>query len=102
MVEDLRVFRHVGFLFLVAKHVNGYEGSMDNHRTLYLPEGVAHGFQTLTDECEVHYQMGRGYVPEAARGVRWNDPLFAIEWPEPPVGDRIISERDRSYGEFAP
>ena len=78
------------------------ELSMDNHRTLYLPEGVAHGFQTLTDECEVHYQMGRGYVPEAARGVRWNDPLFAIEWPEPPVGDRIISERDRSYGEFAP
>ena len=75
---------------------------MDNRRALYMPEGVAHGFQTLTDECEVHYQMGREYVPEAARGVRWDDPLFAIEWPEPPVGDRIISERDRSYGEFVP
>jgi dTDP-4-dehydrorhamnose 3,5-epimerase len=76
------------------------ELTMDNRRAFYLPEGVAHGFQTLTDDCEVLYQMGRAYVPEAARGVRWDDPLFAIEWPSLPSGDRIISERDRAYADF--
>jgi len=78
------------------------ELTMDDHRAFYLPEGVAHGFQTLRDECEVLYQMGREYVPAAARGVRWDDPLFAIEWPAPPAGDRIISERDSSYADFVP
>src|SRR5947207_436006 len=52
-----------------------------NHRMIYIPEGLAHGFQTLTDESEVSYQMSEPYMSECARGVRWNDPLFRIEWP---------------------
>jgi len=61
-------------------------------RMLYVPEGVAHGFQTLTDDTEVHYRMNREYAPEYARGVRWNDPSLGVEWPP---AERIISERDR-------
>ena len=79
---------------------HGVELSADNRLALYLPAGLAHGFQTLTDDCEVLYQMGHAYVPEAARGVRWDDPAFAIEWPAPPAGGRIISERDQSYEDF--
>lgn len=75
------------------------ELSADNRRSLYLPSGVAHGFQTLTDDVEVLYQMGSTYVPEAARGVRWDDPAFAIEWPTV-EGERIISDRDRAYPDF--
>jgi dTDP-4-dehydrorhamnose 3,5-epimerase len=70
-------------------------------RALYLPRGVAHGSQTLVDDCEVFYQMGHRYVPEAAQGVRWDDPAFAIRWP--PVaggGARLISERDRSFADW--
>ena len=48
---------------------------------LYVPEGFAHGFQTLEDETEVSYQISEFYVPSAARGVRWDDPAFGIEWP---------------------
>ena len=47
----------------------------------YVPEGFAQGYQTLVDDCEVAYQMTHEYVPEAARGVRWDDPAFGIEWP---------------------
>lgn len=65
-----------------------------NRRTLYVPRGVAHGFITLTDDAEVLYQMGVAYVPGAARGVRWDDPAFGIEWPMEP---RVISERDRTF-----
>lgn len=78
------------------------ELTIENHRALYLPQGVGHGFQTLTDNCEVWYQMGREYVPEASRGVRWDDPQFTIEWPSPPAGGRTISERDRAYEDFVP
>ncbi|HVL30825.1 MAG TPA: dTDP-4-dehydrorhamnose 3,5-epimerase [Solirubrobacteraceae bacterium] len=77
------------------------ELTADNRRGLYLPAGLAHGFQTLTDDTEVHYLMGHPYVPEAARGVRWDDPAFAIAWP-PPHGERTISERDRAHPDFAP
>ncbi len=76
------------------------ELSADNHIAYYLPEGLAHGFQTLTDDTEVLYQMGYPYVPEAARGVRWDDPAFAIEWPASDA-ERIIAEKDRSYPDFA-
>ena len=65
-----------------------------NRKTLYIPEGLAHGFQTLVDDTEVLYQMSVNYHLECARGVRWNDPLFGIEWP---VHDPIISQRDRSF-----
>jgi dTDP-4-dehydrorhamnose 3,5-epimerase len=78
---------------------HGAELSAENGRALYIPAGLAHGFQTLTDDCEVLYQMGHRYVAEAARGVRWDDPAFAIEWP-PAGGERIISERDASYTDF--
>lgn len=77
------------------------ELTADNRRGFYLPAGLAHGFQTLTDDCEVHYLMGHVYVPEAAAGVRWDDPAFAIEWPAP-HGERTISARDRSYPDFGP
>jgi dTDP-4-dehydrorhamnose 3,5-epimerase len=70
--------------------------------SLFVPAGLAHGFQTLEDASEVHYQMSYHYVPEAARGVRWDDPAFGIEWPEPPASGRVISERDAGYPDFAP
>ena len=66
---------------------HGVELSAENGRAFYIPAGLAHGFQTLTDDCEVLYQMGHRYVPEAARGVRWDDPAFAIEWPGPRRAD---------------
>ena len=69
------------------------------HRMLYIPEGCAHGFQTLEDSTEVFYQMSEIYQPESARGVRWDDPAFGIPWPE---GPRIISVRDQSFPDFVP
>jgi dTDP-4-dehydrorhamnose 3,5-epimerase len=72
--------------------------SGDNGRALYVPEGCAHGFLTLADATEVHYQISAPHAPDAARGVRWDDPAFAIEWP----GEvKVISERDRTYADFA-
>jgi dTDP-4-dehydrorhamnose 3,5-epimerase len=69
----------------------------ENRMMLYIPPGFAHGFQTLSDNAEVFYQMGQFYSPEHARGVRWNDPAFGIRWPE---DKRIIIERDRNYPDF--
>ena len=66
-------------------------------RSLFVPEGFAHGFQTLENETEVLYQMSEYYVRESARGVRWDDPAFGIEWP---ADTRIISEKDRGYPDF--
>lgn len=77
----------------------GVELSSSNLKMLYIPEGIAHGYQTLEDETEVLYLMTAFYAPESARGVRWNDPLFGIRWPEDP---RIISERDQTYPDFIP
>lgn len=71
--------------------------SAAERRMLWVPQGLAHGFLTLEDHAEVCYQMSAPFRPELARGVRWNDPAFAIDWPEPP---RVISERDRSYPDF--
>jgi dTDP-4-dehydrorhamnose 3,5-epimerase len=78
---------------------HGVELSAENGTAFYIPAGFAHGFQTLTDGCEVLYQMGHVYVPEAARGVRWDDPAFGIRWPAV-EGGRRISERDASYPDF--
>jgi dTDP-4-dehydrorhamnose 3,5-epimerase len=75
----------------------GIELSAENRLALYVPEGCAHGFLTLADDSEVHYQISRAYVPEAGRGVRWNDPAFAITWPGEVAA---INERDRSYPDF--
>jgi dTDP-4-dehydrorhamnose 3,5-epimerase len=78
---------------------HGVELSADNRRAFYIPAGLAHGFQTLTVDAEVLYQMGHPYVPEASRGLRWDDPAFAIRWPRL-EGERTISERDRSFPDF--
>jgi dTDP-4-dehydrorhamnose 3,5-epimerase len=78
---------------------HGVELSEDNGLALYIPAGLAHGFQTLTDGCEVLYQMGYRYVPDSARGVRFDDPSFGIWWPEP-AGELVVSERDASYPDF--
>ena len=59
----------------------GVELSASNRRSLYIPHGCAHGYLTLSDGAEVHYQISVPYHPESARGVRWNDPTLAIEWP---------------------
>ena len=76
---------------------SGVDLTADNYRMLYVPRGFAHGFQTLEDHAEVFYQMSHPYSARDARGVRWNDPLFAISWP---VAVTTISERDRSYPDF--
>lgn len=78
----------------------GVELTAENRRMLYVPEGFAHGYQTLADDTEVWYQMSAAYAPEAARGLRFDDPRLAIEWP--PASTRIISERDRSWPDFSP
>jgi dTDP-4-dehydrorhamnose 3,5-epimerase len=75
----------------------GVELSAENRRALYIGEGCAHGFLTLTDDAEVLYQMSEFWAPDAARGARWNDPAFAIEWPGEPT---VINERDRTYPDF--
>ena len=67
------------------------ELTAENRRALYIPEDFAHGFQTLTDNTEVFYQMSEFFHPECARGVRWNDDAFGIIWP---VLDMVISEND--------
>ncbi len=77
----------------------GAELTVDNGRALYVPVDFAHGFQTLEDASEVLYMMGHEYVAESASGVRWDDPAFGIEWPEP-GGQRVMSERDRNYADY--
>ena len=75
----------------------GLELSAENDRMLYIPEGCAHGFLTLTDSTEVLYQISASYSPEHARGVRWDDESFGIEWPDAP---RVMSQRDRGFPDF--
>lgn len=65
-----------------------------NYKMLYIPKGVAHGFQTLTDNTEVFYQMGQSYQPGSTKGVRWDDPVFSIKWP---LKCEVISEKDANY-----
>jgi dTDP-4-dehydrorhamnose 3,5-epimerase len=69
------------------------ELSAENRKMLYIPEEFAHGFQTLKDDTEVFYQMSQSYSAEHARGVRWNDSAFGIDWP---TGVRTIIERDQN------
>ena len=70
--------------------------SEHNAKALLIPEGVAHGFQTLVENTEVSYQISASYQPEYARGVRWNDPVFGIEWP---ISRPILSARDRGFAD---
>jgi len=75
----------------------GVELTADNRQMLYVPEGSAHGYQTLADETEMYYQTTEFYVPQAARGVRYNDPAFAVKWPLPVA---VISEADQKWPDF--
>jgi dTDP-4-dehydrorhamnose 3,5-epimerase len=68
------------------------------HNMVYAPEGLGHGFLTLVDESEVFYQMSEFYAPDSARGFRWNDPAFGIDWP---IEVKVISERDATYPDFS-
>jgi len=73
------------------------ELTAENHRIVYVPEGCVHGFQTLEDNTEAFYQMSEFHHPASARGIRWNDPAFAIVWPG---AEPILSDKDRSYPDF--
>ena len=76
----------------------GVELTEHNYKMLYVPEGFAHGFQTLKDNTEVIYHVSQFYSQEHERGIRWDDPFFNIEWPE--AEERIISEKDRSWPNY--
>lgn len=77
----------------------GIELSAANRRAIYIPIGLAHGFQTLKDQTEVLYLIDMPYVTSSARGIRWNDPVVKIDWPEPIT---VISERDREFPDWEP
>jgi dTDP-4-dehydrorhamnose 3,5-epimerase len=81
------------------KQWSAVELTAENHKALYVPEGFAHGFQTLEDRTEILYQMSEIYAPECSRGIRWNDPLFRVEWPP---AERIIIDRDNSFEDWKP
>jgi dTDP-4-dehydrorhamnose 3,5-epimerase len=72
------------------------ELDQENRLSLYIPDGFAHGFETLSDNAEVLYQISTPYVASAARGVRWDDPAFGIPWP---IEISVISPRDREYAD---
>ena len=76
----------------------GFELSAENRMSLYIPEGCAHGFQTLSDDAEVFYQMSQFYQAESASGVRWNDSAFGIRWPN--ASPRHLSPRDAAYPDY--
>jgi dTDP-4-dehydrorhamnose 3,5-epimerase len=71
----------------------------ENQTQLLVPEGFAHGFQTLADDTEVTYLVSHPHTPSAQRGIRWDDPMLAIEWPLPPSQ---ISETDQNWPDFRP
>jgi dTDP-4-dehydrorhamnose 3,5-epimerase len=73
--------------------------SAEEGNQLYIPKGMAHGFLTLEDATEVFYQISEPYAPESARGYRWDEPAFAIPWPEPVT---VMSEKDRRLPLFSP
>ncbi len=77
----------------------GTELTPANDRMLYIPEGCAHGYQSLFDETEVFYLCTQFYTPESERGARWDDSVFNIEWPI--LTDITISEKDRNWPDFA-
>ena len=79
---------------LTVRQWHAAELTADNRRALYIPDGFAHGFQTLADDSEVLYQMSEFYHPESARGVRWDDPTLAIRWP---LKEPVMSPRDREF-----
>ena len=85
------------FLIGFGEFVFGGEPKQMIVDELYLPRGVAHGFQTLLPDTELLYHISEPYHPELQRAARWNDPAFGIAWP---ISDPIMHERDRSYPDF--
>lgn len=75
----------------------GVELSAENGRALYIPAGIAHGFQTLEDGSVLYYHMGEFYEPSLASGVRWNDAAFGITWP---IARPILSDKDAAYTDY--
>jgi dTDP-4-dehydrorhamnose 3,5-epimerase len=73
------------------------ELTADNHRMLYMPEGVAHGYLTLSDEVEAYYHASTPWEPKVESGVRWDDPAFAIAWPFAPI---VISGKDAGWPDY--
>ena len=82
-------------------HWHGVELDEDTGLAFFIPAGCAHGFATLSDASEVLYVMSVAYAPESAGGVRWDDPAFGIEWPPAPAGGWTMTERDRTWPDFA-
>ena len=76
------------------KQWDAVELSADNHRMFYMPQGVAHGYLTLTDDVEASYHASSPWVPAAEGGVRWDDPAFGIDWPFSPL---VISDKDAAW-----
>jgi dTDP-4-dehydrorhamnose 3,5-epimerase len=76
----------------------GIELSEDNHKLLYVSQGFAHGYQTLTNNTQLFYLVSQFYAADCERGVRWDDPSFGIEWPE--IGEKVVSEKDKSWPAF--
>ena len=76
----------------------GAELTAENHRQLYIPTDFAHGYQTLVDDTEVYYSVSECYQPGSERGIRWDDPHFAIRWPL--TGAPTLSLKDRSWPDF--
>ncbi len=107
--EEVKVIRAVqGMVWDVALDLRpdsptfrqwfGVELGADNHRLLYIPRGVAHGYQTLTDDAAVFYFVSAPYSAPHQRGVRWDDPAFGIAWP---LGaPTVLSERDAAFADF--
>jgi len=77
----------------------GFELTAENHRMLYIPPGMAHGFITLVDDSDVAYMMSDWHEPSSAAGVRWNDPQFDVRWPIPVA---VIADRDKNYPDYSP
>lgn len=75
----------------------GIELSEENHKMMYVPEGLAHGYVTLIDNTEIFYLVSQYYAPEFERGIRWNDKLFSIVWP---ITDVVLSAKDRNWPDF--
>jgi dTDP-4-dehydrorhamnose 3,5-epimerase len=92
-IIDLRPASSTYMMYFAA------ELTSESGRALYIPAGFAHGFVTLEDETDVLYQMSNYHEPSAARGVRWNDPAFAVPWP---VSEPILHPRDAGYPDFTP
>jgi dTDP-4-dehydrorhamnose 3,5-epimerase len=76
----------------------GTELTATNRNALYVPEGFAHGYKTLVDKTEVFYQVSQYYSPGYERGVRWDDPVFGIDWPE--TAKFVISDKDKHWPNF--